>query len=81
MDADTLVHFKRCAIKLLGKTMSYQMSGDDGSESDGIGDSASSLPDGPPRKYIRQDGAMVVNPEYVEYMKNEQSRKASESEE
>ncbi len=81
MDGDTLVHFKQCAIKLLGKTMSYQMSGNDGSESDGIGDSASSLPDGPPRKYIRQNGAMVLNQEYVDYMKNEQSRKTTGNDE
>ena len=58
MNGETLVRFKKYAIKLLGKTMSYNT----------IENEKRELNCQIPIKYIRRrDGIMVLNPDYVDY--------------
>jgi len=68
MDAETLKRFKQYAIKLLGKTMCYNT----------IENKKRNLNCQIPVKYIRKDGIMVLNPEYVEYMTERKKRSEEE---
>lgn len=54
-----LLHFKKCCVKLLSETMSYQSIND-------------TKPGDVPKKFVRQQytGKMIRNPEYNDYMAN-----------
>jgi CubicO group peptidase (beta-lactamase class C family) len=69
MDGETLADFKKSAIRLLSKTMSFEHHASNASPGNSTtatgGDGDEIIPD----TYIRKNGRMVRNPAYIEYMK------------